>query len=115
MSRAGWQQEAGRLSTTWHSASAAPTVNTPPDEKRLADACYAAYYDVWLPIQKSLSQDRPRLFKPEGYTVDGDPLGDALERLCSPAFRAEYARVKGETRARQEAREKACRHRDSTA
>ena len=50
-----------------------------PDEKRLADNYYAAYYNVWQPIEKTLSQDRPRLFKLQGYTADREFLGELLE------------------------------------
>jgi hypothetical protein len=40
------------------------------------------------------------LFKLQGYTVDRDLLGDVLERLGSPALRAEYSRVRGDSVAR---------------
>ena len=71
-----------------------------PDEQALKQKYYAAYYQVWQPVEKALAQDRPRLFKLQGYTVDRDLLGDVLERLGSPALRAEYFRVRGDSVAR---------------
>lgn len=80
-----------------------------PDEKRLADAYYAAWYSVWEPVQKALAQDRPRLFKLEGYTADPDVLSEVLERLCSPAFRAEYYKAVGQVETRKQVRREAAR------
>ncbi len=80
-----------------------------PDEKRLADAYYAAYYEVWQPLEKSLAGDRPRLFKLQGYTADPDFLSEVLERLCSPAFRDEYFRAAGLVDRRVQARREAAR------
>ncbi len=73
-----------------------------PDERRLANAYYAAYYSVWQPLEKSLSQDRPRLFKLQGYTADREFLDEALTRLGAASVRAEYARAKGIFVARHE-------------
>lgn len=64
-----------------------------PDEKRLGDAYYAAYYNVWLPVEKSLAQDRPLLFKLQGYTVDDRLLEELFTKSASPAVRAEYAKA----------------------
>lgn len=75
-----------------------------PDETRLSSEYRNAYYSVWLPVQNALAQDRPRLFKLEGYTTNGDLLAEALERLSSPAFRAEYDEAVGQVDARVQAR-----------
>lgn len=64
-----------------------------PDEKRLVDAYLAAYYNVWLPLEKSLAQDRPRLFKLQGYTVDDRLLEELFTKAASPAVRAEYVKA----------------------
>ncbi|MEW5977637.1 MAG: tetratricopeptide repeat protein [Acidobacteriota bacterium] len=73
------------------------------DEEALKQKYYVAYYNVWQPVQKALAQDGPRLFKLEGYTVDRDLLVDVLERLGSPALRAVWSRVRGESLARTRA------------
>lgn len=79
------------------------------DEKRLADAYYAAWYSVWQPVQKALAHERPRLFKLEGYTADPDVLSEVLERLSSAAFRAEYYKAVGLVDTRKQIRKDAAR------
>ena len=64
-----------------------------PDEQRLIGVYYAAYYRVWQPLEKSLSQDRPRLFKLQGYTLDPRFRNELFNRFFSPAFRAQYEKV----------------------
>jgi hypothetical protein len=77
------------------------------DEEALKQRYYVAYFNVWQPVEKALAQDGPRLFKLQGYTVDRDLLVDVLERLGSPALRAEYSRVRGESVARAQAQVRA--------
>jgi tetratricopeptide (TPR) repeat protein len=80
---------------------------TTPDEQRIANGYYAAYYEVWQPVQKLLAQDRPQLFKLEGYATHPDILKEVLERFFSPAFRAGYYKAMGDMDARIKARQDA--------
>lgn len=69
-----------------------------PGEQRLTKEYWAAWSNVWQPVQQALANDKPRLFKLEGYTVDDAILNEALTRLGATNVLAEYAKAGRATR-----------------
>jgi superkiller protein 3 len=95
-----------------------------PDENRLLGQYAAGYQTAGQPyerIQNAPSHpDKPKWYRMHAFYETDDGFREELfNRLLSPALRAEYAKVKGETRAtvqaRQEARENAWKEEQARA
>ena len=75
-----------------------------PDEQRMSNEYYAAYFRAWQPVEQVLAPEKPRLFKLQGYTSDSDLLDEFLTRIGAATVRAEYAKADSTFASRRKAR-----------
>jgi hypothetical protein len=64
-----------------------------PDEKRLTDIYANASVQTWQTVATALAQDRPRMFKLQGYATNPEFQVELLEKFFSKDFRALYEKA----------------------